>query len=87
MKYSLALTSILVVAATPTIFGFAPTSSFTSFSVNRNKAGFYNDQHQLSLQRNLGNNKRGKRTEMKMMFDQLASALSEVAKNIGGRPR
>jgi len=59
---------------------FAPSSSFTSFQTSHSfqKDGFSPTTQPLRQQ---------KGTEMRMMFDQLSNAISDVAKNIGGRQR
>ena len=65
---------------------FAPSSSFTAFSTSAGvRSGFEKSQNTFLSK----GSKRGYRkgSEMNMMFDQLSSAISEVAKNIGGRKR
>ena len=77
-----------------TSWGFTPSSSssFTqSFSIQTQKS-----QHQIQLHQShkidkmvyssrRQNGKSG--TEMKMMFDQLANAITEVTRDIGGRKK
>jgi hypothetical protein len=65
---------------------FAPSSSFTAFSTSAAvKSGFEKSQNGILSQRSQRGYRKG--SEMKMMFDQLSSAISDVAKNIGGRKR
>ncbi len=59
--------------------GFAPSSSFTSFQTSKS---FERDAFRVVQCPRARSS-----TEMNMMFDQLSSAISEVAKNIGGRQR
>jgi hypothetical protein len=79
MKFSIGVTLLLVQAFQ--LDAFAPSSSFTSFRGNSNQ--YLQRKHAFS--RRSSSSRRG--TEMKMMFDQLANAISDIAKNIGGRQR
>lgn len=83
MKYS-----IFVITTTlfTIIDGFTPLSSFTSSYMNHHNIIQYNDFNKKT-QFVLHQRRNKNRTEMKMMFDQLATAISDVAKNIGGRSR
>ncbi len=84
MKYSFTISTLLLLLQQSS-YGFAPQSSFTSFSLqSNNDFASANMRYVTSSSRNT---RRNQRTEMKMMFDQLASAISDVAKNIGGRSR
>jgi hypothetical protein len=58
---------------------FSPASSFTSFQTSHSFQRDAFSTIQPSRQR--------KGTEMRLMFDQLSNAITEVAKNIGGRQR
>jgi hypothetical protein len=86
MKYSITIPTLLLLAQ-QSCHGFAPQSSFTSFSLQSNDFATANMRYVTSSSSSSRNSRRNQRTEMKMMFDQLASAISDVAKNIGGRSR
>jgi len=58
---------------------FAPSSSFTSFQTSHS--------FQSDASSTIQHSRQHKGTEMRMMFDQLSNAITEVAKNIGGRQR
>lgn len=78
MKLSFGITLLLTQLATTE--AFAPSSSFTSFSASSQSFQSKNVFTQPISRRQNG-------SEMKMMFDQLSNAISEVAKNIGGRQK
>ena len=82
--------ALLAFLSHQTADAFAPSSSFTSFSSNAivgpNGAGKNQNMLASSIRSNRHGVRKG-RSEMNMMFDQLSSAISEVAKNIGGRKR
>lgn len=79
MKFSIGVTVILLQAFR--IDAFAPSSAFTSFR----GISTQHFQRKDVFSTRSSSSRRG--TEMKMMFDQLANAISDVAKNIGGRQR
>lgn len=91
MKFSIGIAAMVASTAPLTAWGFAPTSSFTTFSqMNKNNVVFHHDGSRLSreqLKYNTHRSSSSKNTDMRMMFDQLANAISDVAKNIGGRSR
>ncbi len=86
MKFTAGITLLLAVSS---VHGFAPSSSFTSFrgqsasGVNTLESTKTNALALQSKSRNA--NRKG--TEMNMMFESLATAIGDVAKNIGGRQR
>jgi hypothetical protein len=89
MKLNIGITIILSQALT--IGAFAPSSSFTTFRLqnrhHREENAFVSRIIYNNNESSLSTRRRGKSTGMKMMFDQLATAINDVAKNIGGRQR
>lgn len=81
MKFYLA--TLLLLSHAFQLEAFSSSSSFTTFrgGVSQQK----NDRKDVTS-RNIKLRSR-KGTEMNMMFDQLASAIADVAKSIGGRQR
>ena len=90
MKYSIAiatLTTALFTSTSNVAWGFAPTSSFTTFSQNHQNNVVFRHQQRFNSNASRARKASGSGTEMRMMFDQLATAISDVAKSIGGRSR
>jgi hypothetical protein len=92
MKLNIGITIILSQAATLTIQAFAPSSSFTTFQQSRHASLHHHDrEHAFSrIYTSSSSSSRRynrKNTGMKMMFDQLSTAINDIAKNIGGRQR
>jgi hypothetical protein len=87
MKYSIAITSILLSTIPQSIVSFAPSSSFTTFSQSKQQQTNYHHDRFNNAVQSRTTLRKSNSSEMKMMFDQLATAISDVAKNIGGRSR
>jgi len=77
MKFAIGIT--LLVTQGLQSQAFAPSSSFTSFQTSHS--------FQSDASSTIQHSRQHKGTEMRMMFDQLSNAITEVAKNIGGRQR
>lgn len=95
MKLNIGITIILSQAATLTIQAFAPSSSFTTFQQSRHRHAsldHHDREHAFSRIYTSSSSSSSRRynrknTGMKMMFDQLSTAINDIAKNIGGRQR
>lgn len=95
MKLHIGIAIILSQLTELTVHAFAPSSSFTTFQVKTR--GFHHGcssnhraEHAFSqMQKSYSSSRRynGNNTGMKMMFDQLSTAINDIAKNIGGRQR
>mmetsp|Transcript_5899 Transcript_5899/g.8667 ORF Transcript_5899/g.8667 Transcript_5899/m.8667 type:complete len:586 (-) Transcript_5899:22-1779(-) len=85
MKFSVGIA--LLVAQPFLTQGFAPSSSFTSFQTSHHSIVNVFHAKSLPTQSSSTRRKSGRGSEMNMMFDQLSTAISEVASNIGGRQR
>jgi hypothetical protein len=85
MKLTLGTTIIISQAAFVAVAAFAPSSSFTTFRQSQVENYVFSS---LLSNKSSSSSRRNRRiTGMNMMFDQLASAINDIAKNIGGRQR